>query len=409
MVTMRKLQEMGITGKLGRWIHAFLTHRKQAILVNGARSEPTEVKSGVPQGSVLGPLLFLVLIGDIDRKVAQAYVSSFADDTRVSLGVTSVEDTKCLQNDLEAIYSWADDNNMEFNSTKFECMRYGRLTELRESTHYTSKDGSPIIEVDHIKDLGVTMSRDGTFSRHIIMTTETAKQMCGWILRTFLTRETVPMLTLWKSLIRSKLEYCCQLWNPSRKGDIQMLEQVQRNFIRKITGMEQLSYWEQLHALSMYSLERRRERYLIIYTWRIMEGQVPNISEPNRGGINEKLHIRRGRVCIVPTVNSQASGSVRSLYYTSLAIHGPRLFNSIPATIRNMTDCSVDTFKRRLDKYLRMVPDEPHISGYTASRRAESNSLFDMAQFASAQLVSTLEEPDQVSVARGGHPWPPWD
>ena len=162
---------------------------------------------------------------------------------------------------------------MEFNSTKFECVRYGRITELRESTHYTSKDGSPIIEVDHLKDLGVTMSRDGTFSRHIIMTTETAKQMCGWILRTFLTRETVPMLTLWKCLIRSKLEYCCQLWNPSRKGDIQMLEQVQRNLIRKITGMEQLSYWEQLHALSMYSLERRRERYLIIYMWRIMEGQ----------------------------------------------------------------------------------------------------------------------------------------
>ena len=254
MVTMRKLQEMCITGNLGHWIHAFLTHRKQAILVNGARSEPTEVKSGISQGSVLGPLLFLVLIGDIDRKVAQAYVSSFADD-----------------------------NNMEFNSTKFECVRYGHITELRESTHYTSKDGSPIIEVDHIKDLGVTMSRDGTFSRHIIMTTETAKQMYGWILRTFLTRETVPTLTLWKSLIRSMLEYCCQLWNPSRKGDVQMLEQVQRNFIRKITGMEQLPYWEQLHALSIYSLERRHERYLIIYTWRIMEGQVPNISEPNRG------------------------------------------------------------------------------------------------------------------------------
>ena len=67
--------------------------------------------------------------------------------------------------------------------------------------------------------------------------------------------------------------------------DIQMLEQVQRNFILKITGMEQLSYWEQLHALSMYSLERRRERYLIIYTWRIIEGQLPNIGEPNKGGI----------------------------------------------------------------------------------------------------------------------------
>ena len=102
-------------------------------------------------------------------------------------------------------------------------------------------------------------------------------------------------------------------------------------------------------------------------------------------------------MCIVPTVNSQSSGSLRSLYYTSLAIHGPRLFNSVPATIRNMTDCSVDTFKRCLDKYLGMVPDEPHICGYTALRRAESNGLFDMAQFTSAQLISALEEPDQVS------------
>ena len=90
---------------------------------------------------------------------------------------------------------------------------------------------------------------------------------------------------------------------------------------------------------------------------------------------------------------------IRSLYYTSLAIHGPRLFNSVPATIRNMTDCSVDTFKRCLDKYVKMVPDGPHISGYTALRRSESNSLF-----ASAKLVALLEEPDQVSVARGGRP-----
>ena len=120
-------------------------------------------------------------------------------------------------------------------------------------------------------------------------------------------------------------------------------------------------------------LERRRERYLIIYMWRIMEGQVPNIREPNRGGINEKWHIRRGRVCIVPTVNSQSSGSLRSLYYTSLATLGPRLFNFVPATICNMTDCSVDTLKRCFDKYLRMVPDEPHSSGYI--QRYEDLSL----------------------------------
>ena len=94
LITMRKLQSLGITGKLGKWIYAFLTDRKQAVIVNGHRSQPSNVMSGVPQGSVLGPLLFLVLLGDIDRNVAEAYVSSFADDTRTAMGISSVDDSK---------------------------------------------------------------------------------------------------------------------------------------------------------------------------------------------------------------------------------------------------------------------------------------------------------------------------
>ena len=247
--------------------------------------------SGVPQGSVLGPLLFLVLIGDIDREVAQAYVSSFADDTRVAMRIDSTDDTNVLQRDLGSIYKWSHDNNMQFNSSKFECLRYGSNQELKEATSYISDDGSDINEVEHLRDLGVIMSSTATFRRHIADITESAKKQCGWILRTFQTREKVPLLTLWRSLVRSKLEYCCQLWCPTKKGDIQILEQVQRNYIRKIQGGTHMSYWEQLKALSMYSLERRRERYLIIYTWRIIEGQVPNISDPDNGGINTRCHI----------------------------------------------------------------------------------------------------------------------
>jgi hypothetical protein len=409
LVTMRKLKSLGITGKIGCWIHAFLTNRKQIVMVNGRKGQPRDVKSGVPQGSVLGPLLFLVLLGDIDRDVAQAYVSSFADDTRAAMGISSVEDTQALQDDLNSIYKWSDDNNMKYNSKKFECIRYGPENELITSTHYTSDDGSPIMEVNHLKDLGITMSNDGTFSSHIRNITESAKMQCGWILRTFRTRDRVPMMTLWKSLIRSKLEYCCQLWCPSRKGDTQALEQVQRNFLRKISGMQQLTYWEQLQALSVYSLERRRERYLIMYVWRIMEAQVPNVCDPEKGGIHTKWHERRGRYCVVPTVSKRASQAVRSLRYASFAIHAPRLFNILPAHIRNITGCSVDSFKRQLDKYLRTVPDEPQIAGYTAMRRTDSNSLLHMTQYATAQLVSTLEGPDNSSVARGGHPWSPRD
>ena len=241
--------------------------------------------SGVPQGSVLGPLLFLVLISDIDQGIVSAFISSFADDTRAAKGITTLEDVEALQTDLQAIFKWSQDNNMELNYPKFECLRYGKNSDIKESTYYNTPSGDPIKVVEHAKDLGVVMSSNGTFRQHVSSVISTSNQLCGWVLRTFRTRQKLPMLMLWKSLIRSKLEYCCQLWCPTQTGDIQGLEQVQRSFIRKITGVQHLSYWQQLQELSMYSLERRRERYISIYIWRIMEGQVPNFSHSDHAGI----------------------------------------------------------------------------------------------------------------------------
>ena len=298
---------------------------------------------------------------------------------------------------------------MDFNFPKFECLRYGRNNELKSSTHYFSKSGEVIRDVQHAKDLGVVMSSDGSFSKHISSVIETAKQMSGWVLRTFRTRDRTPMLSLWKSLIRSKLEYCCQLWCPSKTGDIQNIEQVQRNFIRKISGVQHLTYWQQLQKLSMYSLERRRDRYMAIYVWRILEGQVPNFADPNNGGIRALWHARRGRSCAVPVVSCQAAASIQKLRYNSFGILGPRLFNSLPAEIRNVTECSADTFKRVLDKYLATVPDEPQVRGYTAMRRADSNSVLHMAQFATSQPRAELVGPGYMPDARGGHPWSPWE
>ena len=99
-------------------VDAFLTHRIQYVLVNGFRSQPTDVKSGVPQGSVLGPLLFLILIGDIDAELGTSFLSSFTDDTRVSKGIGSIQDSNLLQADLAKIYQWAERNNQWFNVKK---------------------------------------------------------------------------------------------------------------------------------------------------------------------------------------------------------------------------------------------------------------------------------------------------
>ena len=406
LVTMRKLHSIGISGKLGKWIYSFLTNREQAVSVNGITGNFSEVKSGVPQGSVLGPLLFLVLIGDIDQGTASAFISSFADDTRAAKAITTVEDVDALQTDLQAIYNWSQENNMEFNSPKFECLRYGNNIDIKENTGYKTPTGDPIKVVDHAKDLGIVMSSNGTFRQHVSRVISTANQLCGWVLRTFRTRQKLPMLMLWNSLIRPKLEYCCQLWCPTQTGDIQGLEQVQRSFIRKISGIQHLSYWQQLKELSMYSLERRRERYTIIYIWRIMEGQVPNVSHSEQAGIQYVWHPRRGRNCIVPTVNLRGPKHFQTVRNASFGVRGPRIFNILPASIRNITGCPVDTFKRSLDKYLRNVPDEPQIRGYTSMRRTDSNSLVLMAQFATSQQIQ-LEGTVNETATRGGHPWTP--
>ena len=104
--------------------------------MNGTGSSLSEVKSGVPQGSVLGPLLFLILLGDIDKSVASAFVSSFADDTRVGHRIKDASDVMTLQEDLIAIYEWSVENNMTFNSEKFECIRYGKRKNFHETNGY---------------------------------------------------------------------------------------------------------------------------------------------------------------------------------------------------------------------------------------------------------------------------------
>ena len=128
--------------------------------------------------------------------------------------------------------------------------------------------------------------------------------------------------------------------------------------------------------MKIYSLQRRRERYRIIYVWKILEGMVPN---PNKK-IVSSYNARRGRVCEVQ--NLMNTGSLSTIYDASLPVQGVKLFNSMPKQVRNITKVSVDKFKKALDHHLATVPDEPQICGYTASRRADTNSLLDMQKYA---------------------------
>ena len=241
-ITLTKLSRLGINGKVGKWLHSFLTNRTQTVIVNGEKSDPAPVLSGVPQGSVIGPLLFLVLIGDIDKDVYNSFLSSFADDTRVGHGIDSPEDAKLLQDDLNHIYNWATENNMFFNSTKFELLRYGKNVELKNSTSYMSNTGETIPTKEATKDLGVIMSSSGDFKDHISSIVDTVRDFSTWILRSFRSRSPLLMLQLWKSMVIERLDYCSQLWNPHQIGLIQQLEELQKSFVKRIAGHQDKDY-----------------------------------------------------------------------------------------------------------------------------------------------------------------------
>ena len=268
-VLLHKLKDARVLGKTGKWLAAFLNQdkRQQAVAVDGHISQLSPVISGVPQGTVLGPILFLLHIADIASNTsAGTATSSYVDDTRVQRSIVDVDtDCRALQSDLSTIYSWAERVNMTFNSEKFECVRYWPGNVSLPDFQYLAPDLTPIEQKDHLRDLGVEISSDLTFQQHISNVVTSSTRMVGWAMRTFKRRSKSTMLTIWKTLIQPKLDYCSQLWSPSDQSSIARLESVQRNFTRLIADMQGKDYLDRLHYLGIYSQERRRERYQIIF------------------------------------------------------------------------------------------------------------------------------------------------
>ena len=235
----------------------------------------------------MGPLLFLIMMHDITADIYRATVGSFADDTRLWKLITAENRSDLLQEDLIKMYEWADMNNMQFNSSKFERISFGNFDQGEILESYRAPDNNDIQQKPQIKDLGIIITHNLLFDIHIKRIVQTAMQMSGWILRTFRSRDVVTMKTLLHSHVVSKLEYACLVWSPVERRLIDLIESVQKNFTRRIAIFQKyddelkilicnVGYTERLQRLKLYSLERRRERYQILYVYKILLGLVLN-------------------------------------------------------------------------------------------------------------------------------------
>ena len=190
--------------------------------------------------------------------------------------------------------------------------------------------------------------------------------MAAWALNVFNTREAGVMVTLYKSLVRSRLEYCFPLWCPTKLGDIRALENVQRSFTSKIDGLRDVDYWERLSHLKILSLQRRRERFMLFHVWKIL-----NEKAPNDIGIAFERRDDFIKALVVPL--PRCSTRLQSLHETSFLVRGAKLWNLIPKRSTKLDTFSA--FKTSVDSFLEFIPDRPPIEGYHAPN---NNSLLQI-------------------------------
>ena len=224
-----KLNSYGITGNVNHWIKNFLSNRQQAVIVEGEKSDFGPVTSGVPQGSVLGPTLFLFYINDIANEL-DSTVRLFADDTMVYLVIKSQSDAKKLQKDLNCLGSWEKEWRMEFHPDKCSVLS---ITRSKTPIHYEYQlHGQPLEHVKSAKYLGVTIQSDLKWTTHVNTVTNKANRTLGFLLRNLKISSPAIKEKAYKSLVRRSPEYASSVWDPYTENLANQVEMVQRRAAR---------------------------------------------------------------------------------------------------------------------------------------------------------------------------------
>ena len=266
-----KLKAYGIEGNLLLWIASFLSNRQQRVRVNKQYSDFSAVASGIPQGSILGPLLFIIFINDLPDNL-NSNCKIFADDTKI---YGPSQNYNILQDDLIRLLEWSDKWQLHFNKSKCSVLHMGKNNP--DSTYFTDPDMKCSLKTTDLeKDVGVTFSNNLKFDHHINNAISKANQMVGLIRRSFKFLDRSMFLQLFKAIVRPHLEYANVVWHPVFQRQKLLVEGVQRRATKMVPGLENMKYKDRLVTLNLPSIKYRQLRGDLIQTFKIIHG-IDNI------------------------------------------------------------------------------------------------------------------------------------
>ena len=333
---LQKMKALGIIGNTLNWVKSFLSGRRQQVRVENEFSSWGLVKSGIPQGSVLGPTLFVLFINDMPD-VCLSTCQLFADDANIFRSVSSSEEIETLQRDLDKLSEWSSTWQLPFNVGKCKSLHIGKQN--RRNIYEMS--GTKLDQVREEKDLGVVIDDQLKFHKQTAGVIKKANSVLGVIKRCFARHDSSTLPLLFKSMVRPHLEYGNVVWGPYYKEDIKAVERVQRRATKLISGLHDMSYGDRLRHLKLPSLAYRRLRGDMIYTYKIMTGKM-DISKDDFFKTS-KLSTRGHRLKIF---KQHATTLNRINTFSSRIVNE---WNSLPSEIVNAI--SVNSFKERLDKH----------------------------------------------------------
>ena len=346
-VLLDKLYSIGIRGALLEWIRSFLCGRLMQVSIDGVLSSSKPVLSGVPQGSVLGPVLFIIFINHIGSELSSKY-KMFADDMKLYLHFNKCSSNPAqfsdvVQRDINILSQTATSWGLKFAPGKSVHLQFARSRsqDNEVSTYYL--DDLPIQKSKYHKDLGVTVETNLKYHKHISGIVGKAGGVASSLLRATVSRSPDFMLALLVTDIRPITDFCSPLWNLRYVGDLKQLESVQRRWTAQISGMEGLSYDSRLRRLDLYSVKGRLLRYDLIYCYRIFNG-LCSLSPTDIFVMAADVGTRGHRFKILPP---HSSCDARNKFFTCRVIGE---WNQLPSHVVEAQ--TLVAFKRQLHLFL---------------------------------------------------------